>query len=294
VAVLSVVSLFAAACSSGVTTGDVGTTLPAMNGTIKLDAVISPAYVGPYSPAQPTPGRKLVAVVLTVHNPAAANTKFGGIYADSKLIDSRNHSHSAHSSTKFQVNECVGYPAISLLAPQQSVTGCEVYEIADSVTPAQLKISGRLKAAWNIAASAIQIGTVSAPVTPAPTAASGPTATTTIPTPSLETTTTTTSSVPPGTGTATPKRRGRPGGGGGVPVIMRVYPPAASPGQPVTILGKHLQGATSVTFNGIAGTVTFNHKRELVVIIPAGASSGPIEITTPGGSTTSPRTFQVY
>jgi hypothetical protein len=293
-ALLAAVSLVAAACSSGVSTGDIGTTLPAMNGIIKLDSVISPAYVGPYSPGQPTPGRKLVAVILTVHNPAAANTRFGGIYADSKLVDSRNHSHSAHSSSKFQVTECTGYPDFGVLGPQQSVTGCEVYEISNTVTPAQLKISGHLKAAWNIAASAVQVGAV-APVAPGPAEVGGTpssqasTATTT--TAPAEESSTSTSTSMPGVGpvrtTAKHRQVTR------APVITRVYPPSASVGQPVTIVGRRLQGAKSVTFDGVPGVITFMNKREVVAVIPAGASSGPIVVVTSSGTVASPRSLQV-
>ena len=66
--VLVVLALVAAACSSAPTVGTVGSTLPAMSGTVTLDKVISPAYVEPDSKG-PSFGHKLVAVVLTVHGP---------------------------------------------------------------------------------------------------------------------------------------------------------------------------------------------------------------------------------
>jgi uncharacterized repeat protein (TIGR03803 family) len=65
-------------------------------------------------------------------------------------------------------------------------------------------------------------------------------------------------------------------------------------GRTVEILGQGFGGTTSVTFNGIPATsfkvVTGTY---VTAVIPVGASSGPVVVTTPGGTLTSNRNFRV-
>jgi uncharacterized protein (TIGR03437 family) len=49
------------------------------------------------------------------------------------------------------------------------------------------------------------------------------------------------------------------------------------------ILGTRLSGATSVSFNGVAADFTAVSATEITTVIPAGASSGKIEVVTPAG-----------
>jgi len=61
----------------------------------------------------------------------------------------------------------------------------------------------------------------------------------------------------------------------------------------VTILGSNLTGSTSVTFNGTAATFTVVSASEITTTVPAGATTGFVEVTTPGGTLTSNKKFTV-
>jgi Ca2+-binding RTX toxin-like protein len=65
------------------------------------------------------------------------------------------------------------------------------------------------------------------------------------------------------------------------------FDPASGPvGTSVTITGTDLSGATSVTFNGVAATITSDTATEIVTTVPADATTGPITVTTAGGTVT--------
>src|SRR6478672_4609244 len=53
-------------------------------------------------------------------------------------------------------------------------------------------------------------------------------------------------------------------------------------GTSVTITGTAFAGATAVSFNGVAATFTVSPSGTITTTVPAGASTGPISITTPG------------
>jgi len=62
----------------------------------------------------------------------------------------------------------------------------------------------------------------------------------------------------------------------------------------VTILGSRLSGANNVSFDGVTSTqVNVDSDSQIRAVVPAGATSGPISVTTPAGSTTSAGTFEV-
>jgi uncharacterized protein (TIGR03437 family) len=62
----------------------------------------------------------------------------------------------------------------------------------------------------------------------------------------------------------------------------------------VTIKGANLSGATSVTFNGApASSFTIDSASQVRAIVPAGATSGVVRVTTSAGSTTSAKSFVV-
>ena len=65
-------------------------------------------------------------------------------------------------------------------------------------------------------------------------------------------------------------------------------------GQPVQILGQGLTGSTAVTINGVAATsfkvVT---DRYMTAVVPTGATTGPVVVTTPTGMLTSNHNFQI-
>ncbi len=64
-------------------------------------------------------------------------------------------------------------------------------------------------------------------------------------------------------------------------------------GATVVILGTNLTGATAVDFNGTAATVVKLTKTYVSATVPAGATSGSITVTTPGGVLTSDAKFRV-
>jgi uncharacterized protein (TIGR03437 family) len=65
---------------------------------------------------------------------------------------------------------------------------------------------------------------------------------------------------------------------------VRTLPLAAHPGTQIFILGNDLTGASSVTFNGTAATFTVFSPTEITVTVPAGSTSGTVQVVTPGGT----------
>jgi uncharacterized repeat protein (TIGR03803 family) len=64
-------------------------------------------------------------------------------------------------------------------------------------------------------------------------------------------------------------------------------------GAAVKILGTNLTGATSVRFNGTSATFTVVSKSEITTTVPTGATTGTVELTTPGGTLKSNTQFRV-
>jgi hypothetical protein len=70
--------------------------------------------------------------------------------------------------------------------------------------------------------------------------------------------------------------------------------PVGKPGQTAQILGQGLTGTTSVTFNGVAATkFTVVSDTYMTSVVPAGATTGPVVITTPTGNLTSNVSFRI-
>jgi hypothetical protein len=61
----------------------------------------------------------------------------------------------------------------------------------------------------------------------------------------------------------------------------------------VTIKGTNLSGATAVKFNGTAATIKTKAATQITTTVPAGATTGLISVTTPGGTVTSTKRFKV-
>jgi hypothetical protein len=89
-----------------------------------------------------------------------------------------------------------------------------------------------------------------------------------------------------GTGTSTGSFTVRPG-------ITGFTPDRGGIGTNVTITGTTLTGATSLRFNGTAATFTVNSSTEISAGVPANATTGPISVTTPGGTAASAASFTV-
>jgi uncharacterized repeat protein (TIGR03803 family) len=78
------------------------------------------------------------------------------------------------------------------------------------------------------------------------------------------------------------------------PQIVRFTPLSGPVGTSVTITGRNLLGVSSVTFGGVAATTIRSRGANYVIgVVPAGAVTGPIVITTPNGVATSTTSFTV-
>jgi uncharacterized repeat protein (TIGR03803 family) len=64
-------------------------------------------------------------------------------------------------------------------------------------------------------------------------------------------------------------------------------------GASVRILGTNLNGATSVTFNGTPAVFKVVSGSLISTTVPAGATTGPVQVVTPSGTLTSNVNFQV-
>jgi uncharacterized repeat protein (TIGR03803 family) len=64
-------------------------------------------------------------------------------------------------------------------------------------------------------------------------------------------------------------------------------------GATVFILGTNLTGATSVSFNGAAATFTVVSNSEITATVPAGATTGYVQVTTPSSTLKSNQIFHV-
>ncbi|MGA7220733.1 MAG: choice-of-anchor tandem repeat GloVer-containing protein [Candidatus Sulfotelmatobacter sp.] len=77
------------------------------------------------------------------------------------------------------------------------------------------------------------------------------------------------------------------------PFVAFVYP-GGGVGVSAQILGQGLTGATAVTFNGVAATsFTVVTDTYMTALVPSGATTGPVVVTTPGGTLTSNVNFRV-
>jgi methionine-rich copper-binding protein CopC len=72
------------------------------------------------------------------------------------------------------------------------------------------------------------------------------------------------------------------------PTISSLAPASSPVGSSVVVTGSDLTGATRVTVNGtVAAGFTVNSASQLTFVVPAGATSGPVRVTTPAGTATS-------
>ena len=79
-----------------------------------------------------------------------------------------------------------------------------------------------------------------------------------------------------------------------VPVITAFTPTGGPVGTVVTITGNYFTGVTQVTFNGVVAiTFTVVSATQITATVPVGATSGPIVVTAPLGSGTSPTPFLI-
>jgi uncharacterized repeat protein (TIGR03803 family) len=70
----------------------------------------------------------------------------------------------------------------------------------------------------------------------------------------------------------------------GLAPFVKTVPARGKVGKVVKILGNNLTGANSVTFNGTAATFTVVLSTEIEATVPADATTGTVEVTTPSGT----------
>jgi len=73
----------------------------------------------------------------------------------------------------------------------------------------------------------------------------------------------------------------------GLGPFVKMLPSFSKAGASVTVLGTDLTGATAVTFNGMPAAITGSEPTALTVTVPAGATSGTVQVTTPNGTLSS-------
>jgi hypothetical protein len=77
------------------------------------------------------------------------------------------------------------------------------------------------------------------------------------------------------------------------PKVTALNPGAGKVGSTVTIMGTSFSYANRVTFNGVATSFSVRSPTTIVATVPAGATTGPVRVTTPFGSSQSARSFYV-
>jgi uncharacterized repeat protein (TIGR01451 family) len=77
------------------------------------------------------------------------------------------------------------------------------------------------------------------------------------------------------------------------PVITGFSPGSGRPGTLVTLTGSGFGYVTRVTVNGVAAAFSVRSPGLIVATVPAGATTGPIRVTSAFGSAVSPRSFVV-
>jgi uncharacterized repeat protein (TIGR03803 family) len=82
--------------------------------------------------------------------------------------------------------------------------------------------------------------------------------------------------------------------GTGLSPFVSFVVPSAKVGQTAQILGQGFTGTTSVAFNGVAAAkFTVVSDTYMTAVVPAGATSGAVVVTTPTGALTSNKSFLV-
>ncbi len=77
------------------------------------------------------------------------------------------------------------------------------------------------------------------------------------------------------------------------PTISSFVPTSGSVGKSVKISGTNFAGTTSVKFNGVNASFAVNSSTQITAIVPSGATTGKVSVTTPSGTATSAGSFTV-
>src|SRR2546422_32958 len=77
------------------------------------------------------------------------------------------------------------------------------------------------------------------------------------------------------------------------PTLTSFTPTSGPVGTSVTISGTNFTGATAVTFNGVSASFPVTSATAIQATVPPGATTGPLSVTTPGGTATNTTNFTV-
>ena len=75
------------------------------------------------------------------------------------------------------------------------------------------------------------------------------------------------------------------------PPNITSFPASGAIGSSIIITGNNFSGANAVKFNGTSATFTVDSATQITAVVPAGATTGPISVTTPNGTATSASNF---
>jgi hypothetical protein len=80
-----------------------------------------------------------------------------------------------------------------------------------------------------------------------------------------------------------------------MPPSIQGFPPTNKMawGGTVTITGENFTNASQVLFNGTTATFTVTNNEKIGAVVPFGATTGSVKVTTPGGTATSQLIFQI-
>jgi hypothetical protein len=79
----------------------------------------------------------------------------------------------------------------------------------------------------------------------------------------------------------------------GGPVIADVAPGSGAIGSGVTVTGTGFTGTTAVTFHGVTAAFAVVSDTQVTTTVPAGTTTGPVRVTTAGGTASSATNFVV-
>ena len=80
---------------------------------------------------------------------------------------------------------------------------------------------------------------------------------------------------------------------GVAPAVTALTPESGPIGTVVRLTGTGFTGGTAVTFNGVPAAHTVVSDTQITTTVPAGTTTGPVRVTTPGGTATSAANFEV-
>jgi hypothetical protein len=259
---------------ANVTTGPITLTRSNLTFTTSSNFFVSPSITS-FSPAM---GRSGTNVVLTGKNFLGTTfVKFNGVLASSFTVDSNTQ-----ITTTVPTNVATGTINISTPGGQFFTTSNFVVQPTifgfspifgkpgTNVTIVGANLNGTTAVTFNGTAASFSGSSTQIVATVPVQATSGPISVTT----TNGTVTTTTNFFLPVT-------------------IAGFTPTNGAPGTSVAIAGLNFTNATEVSFNGTSASFTVLNNISINAIVPANAMSGPISVTTPGGSTNTPNYFWI-